>query len=118
MPNRIATFLGIFASLFYVSIVEASPSGIGNIEADFVDSDRLVINYTVQGNGSGTADFSCRVVSPMGRTFNQEKKSTYWDNGSASAQFVFINLQERGDYSVKCEWKPYRAGVAYYKIPR
>lgn len=120
MPSKtIATLLGIItASLFCGSVaeVEAAPSGSGSINANFATPSRLVLDYSVQGNGSGTAEFACRAVSSTGRVFNQSKASTYWSNGKASAQFVFVDLQDKGYYSITCEWKPFSTGVTYHAI--
>ncbi len=115
--KRVTALLGLSTSLLFASTVEAAPSGKGYIDANFV-SNRLVLDYTVQGNGSGTAEFSCRVVSPTGNVYNQKQVSTYWKNSKASAQFVFGNLNDRGYYSATCSWMPYNAGLMYKSVLR
>ncbi len=117
MKTAIA-LLGLSTSLLFASTVEAAPSGKGSINANFVSNNRLVLDYTVEGNGHGTAEFFCKLVSPSGNVYDQKQVSTYWKNGKASAQFVFGNLNDRGYYSLTCAWMPYQAGLTYSSLLR
>jgi hypothetical protein len=108
----------VSASILLTSTAKAAPTGVGNIDAQFVSADRLVLDYTVKGNGGGTAEFICKLVSPSGKVYEQKKVSTYWQDGKASAQFVYGNIKEGGYYSATCLWNPYKVGVTYKSILR